>query len=117
MHADIAEKREQLIALCLRYDVARLEVFGSAARGADFDAAHSDADFLVEFKPESAISPLEQFFGLADALANVLGRRVDLVEPSAIRNPFIRAAVDRSRELVYEARESSDGRTGAAGQN
>ena len=84
-----------------RFDVARLEVFGSAARGADFDPSHSDADFLVEFKPGSALPPLEQFFGLADALAKLLGRPVDLVEPSAIKNPFIRAAVDRSRELVY----------------
>jgi len=101
MHAEIAEKRQELIALCRRYDVARLEVFGSAARGADFDPARSDADFLVEFKAGSVLPPLEQFFGLADALANLLGRPVDLVEPSAIKNPFIRAAVDRSRELVY----------------
>jgi predicted nucleotidyltransferase len=32
MHAEIADKRDALIALCKRYDVARLEVFGSAAR-------------------------------------------------------------------------------------
>jgi uncharacterized protein len=101
VHADIANKRQELITLCHRYDVARLEVFGSAARGGDFDPARSDADFLVEFKLKSALPPLEQFFGLADALAKVLGRPVDLVEASAITNPFIRAAVDRSRELVY----------------
>jgi predicted nucleotidyltransferase len=65
MHADIAEKRDALMALCRRYDVARLELFGSAARGADFDPASSDADFLVEFKPGSQLPPLEQFFGLA----------------------------------------------------
>ena len=101
MHADIARKRQEVIALCRRYDVSRLEVFGSAARAGDFDPARSDADFLVEFKPESTLPPLEQFFGLADALATLLGRPVDLVEPSAIKNPFIRASVDRSRELVY----------------
>ena len=101
MHADIAQKHQELAALCRRYDVALLEVFGSAARARDFDPDRSDADFLVEFKPGSTLSPLEQFFGLADALANLLGRPVDLVEPAAIRNPFIRAAVNRSRELVY----------------
>jgi uncharacterized protein len=101
MHAHIAAKRQELIELCRRYDVARLEVFGSAARGNDFDPERSDADFLVKFNDSSSLSPLEQFFGLADALAHLLGRRVDLVEPSAIKNPFIRAAVDRSRELVY----------------
>lgn len=101
MHADIAKKRQELIALCRRYDVARLELFGSAARGTDFDPAHSDADFLVEFKAGSDLPPLEQFFGFADALSKLLGRRVDLVEPSAVKNPFIRAAIDRSRVLVY----------------
>jgi predicted nucleotidyltransferase len=101
MHAEIAKRRQELIDLCRRFDVVRLEVFGSAGRGGDFDPARSDVDFLVEFEPGSRLPPLEQYFGLADALAEVLGRSVDLVEPSAIRNPFIRAAVDRSRELVY----------------
>jgi hypothetical protein len=103
MHAEIADKRDALIALCKRYDVARLEVFGSAARGTDFDPATSDADFLVEFKTGSALAPLEQFFGFADALKDLLGRPVDLVEHSAVKNPFVRAAIDRSREVVYGA--------------
>jgi uncharacterized protein len=101
MHAHIAKKRTELIALCQRYDVARLEVFGSAARGADFDPATSDADFLVEFKPDSQLSPLGQFFGLAAALETLLGRPVDLVEARAIKNPYVLAGIKRSREVVY----------------
>lgn len=101
MHPEIADKREALMELCKRYDVERLEVFGSAARGVDFDPAASDADFLVEFKPQSRLAPLEQFFGLANALEDLLGRPVDLVESSAIKNPFIRARINRSREVLY----------------
>jgi uncharacterized protein len=103
MHAEIAQRKEELIALCRRYEVARLEVFGSAARGFDFDPAASDADFLVEFLGESQLPPLEQFFGLADALEQLLGRRVDLIESGALRNPFILTGISRSRELVYAA--------------
>jgi uncharacterized protein len=103
MHAEIAARREPLIALCKRYDVARLEVFGSAARGMDFDPAASDVDFLVEFRADSSLRPLEQFFGLAEALKDLFGRPVDLVESSAVRNPFVRAGIDRSREVVYGA--------------
>ena len=33
MHAAIADKRKELAELCQRYDVVRLEIFGSAARG------------------------------------------------------------------------------------
>ena len=65
--------------------------------------ASSEVDFLVEFKAGSTLAPLEQFFGLAKALEDLLGRPVDLVEPSAIRNPFIRAGIYRSREVLYGA--------------
>jgi uncharacterized protein len=101
MHAAIACKQTELAALCRRYDVARLEVFGSAARGTDFDPDLSDMDFLVEFKIGSELPPLEQFFGLAKALEDLFGRPVDLVEPSAIANPYVRSAINRSREIVY----------------
>ena len=79
----------------------RLEVFGSAARGADFDPARSDADFLVEFAPGSDMPALRRFFGLAEDLEQLLGRHVDLVEPGAVRNPYLRASIDRVREVVY----------------
>jgi uncharacterized protein len=101
MHQLIEQRRDEIALLCRRYDVRRLEVFGSAARGADFDPAASDADFLVDFEPASDLSPLEQFFGLAQALGHLLGRPVDLVEPGAIKNPFIRAAINETREVVY----------------
>lgn len=101
MQADIDEKRDALAAVCRRYGVARLEVFGSAARGLDFDPKSSDFDFLVEFEQRTDLPPLEQFFGFAGALEQLLGRPVDLVQPSAIRNPYLRASINRSREVVY----------------
>jgi uncharacterized protein len=48
--------------------VLRLDVFGSAARGADFDPATSDADFLVAFDKNSGLSALDQFLGFSEAL-------------------------------------------------
>ncbi len=104
MHPAIEEKREALAALCRRYGVARLEVFGSAARGTDFDPAKSDADFLVEFKPGSDLSALDQFFGFADALEALLGRPVDLVERKALeqsRNYIRRRSILKDVQSVY----------------
>ena len=101
MHTAIADKKAKLIELCRQYNVARLEVFGSAARGTDFDPQTSDADFLVEFEPESDLSPFDQFCDFAEALKTALGRRVDLVEAAAINNPYLRTAINKSRELVY----------------
>jgi predicted nucleotidyltransferase len=104
MHSDIDEKRDALAALCRRYGVKRLEVFGSAARGSDFDPRKSDLDFLVEFEQRSDLPSLEQFFGFAEALEQLLGRPVDLVERKAVeasRNYIRRRAILRHAEAVY----------------
>ena len=78
-----------------------LELFGSAARAADFHA-DSDADFLVEFAPETATG-LSSFFGLKFDLEKLLGRSVDLVETGAVRNPYLLSDINRSRQSVYGA--------------
>lgn len=104
MQPDIEQKREALAALCRRYGVARLEVFGSAARASDFDPKRSDFDFLVEFEDRTDLSPLEQFFGFAEALEKLLGRPVDLLERKALeksRNYIRRRAILRDAESVY----------------
>jgi predicted nucleotidyltransferase len=104
MQADIAEKLEPLADLCRHYGVARLEVFGSAARGLDFDPKRSDFDFLVEFEQRSDLPPLEQFFGFAEALEQLLGRPVDLVEREALeasRNFIRRRAILSQAQRVY----------------
>ena len=103
MHCAIADKASQIADICRRYHVKRLEVFGSAARGDDFDPARSDIDFLVEFDPAPTLNRFDAYFGLQRALEGLLGREVDLVMPSAIDNPFIRASLDRHRELVHGA--------------
>ena len=103
MHPMIQEKREDIVALCQRYHVRNLEVFGSAARGDDFDEARSDADFLVEFEPHGNLSPLEEFFGFQADLSRLLDRAVDLVEARAVRNPYVLASINRTREVVYAA--------------
>src|SRR5580692_7467765 len=75
----IEAHRAEIADLCRRFHVRRLDVFGSAARGADFDAQHSDVDFLIEFEPD--IRPtITLLLDVEDALQHELGRRVDLVE-------------------------------------
>ncbi|QQO34963.1 nucleotidyltransferase domain-containing protein [Bradyrhizobium diazoefficiens] len=103
MHMEIEKHRDALRALCDHYGVVRLELFGSGARGADFDAARSDADFLVEFDRNSGLAPLDQFVGFAEALERLLGRPVDLIESSALKNPYVRATINQSKELIYSA--------------
>jgi len=98
----IEQKREQLTDLCRQYHVQRLALFGSALRD-DFDAGHSDLDFLVEFKPLPAGTYADTYFGLAEELQQFFERPVDLVVESAIRNPYFRESVERNKALLYAA--------------
>jgi uncharacterized protein len=102
MHPTIAQHRAGIAAICQRFNVRRLDVFGSAAREDDFDSAGSDVDFLVEFVNDQQVG-LRDFFGAKAALERLLGRNVDLVEPEAVRNPYVLASINRHREPVYAA--------------
>ena len=95
-------ERRELKALCERRGVERLAVFGSALRD-DFDPEKSDLDFSVEFSPMSPERHAEAYFGLLDDLEELFGRRVDLVEIGAVRNPYLRQSIEEEQETVYAA--------------
>jgi len=90
------------VAICQAHQVRRLELFGSAARGT-FDPATSDMDLLVEFVDLPPAERARRYFDLLEALEQLLGRSVDLVEPAAVRNPFVRKEIDATRVVLYEA--------------
>lgn len=98
----VKQHRGTLEALCRKYSVARLELFGSAAEGT-FDPENSDLDFLVQFLPLEQGRYADAYFGLLFDLEDLLGRPVDLVMPEAIRNPYFLKAVNRHREVLYAA--------------
>lgn len=79
----LKEKREETLRIAARHGVTRIRVFGSAARGKSREG--SDVDLLVE-----VTGPTTPWFpgGLAAELEQFLGRRVDVVEPNAIREPL-----------------------------
>lgn len=83
MHAEILRHRDTLAALCRRHGVARLDVFGSAARGVDFDLARSDVDLLVEFAP-STPRRLAALLDFEAEAGKALARPVEVVDRRAI---------------------------------
>jgi predicted nucleotidyltransferase len=102
MTDEIESHREELAELCRRFHVRRLDLFGSAARG-DFDPERSDVDFLVEFdRGHPGALSFDTYFGFKAAFEALLGRPVGLVEPGAVRNLYLKASIDGSREPVFE---------------
>ena len=102
MHPLIADHSGPIAALCRRYHVRRLEVFGSLLRD-DFDPAESDVDLTVEFEPEPADGAFDRYFGLKAALEILFQRPVDLVELGAMENTRLKRLIERSRIPVYAA--------------
>ena len=96
----VASRKQQIQNLCRRHHVKRLHVFGSAANG-DFRSEESDIDFLVQFDDSPEGQRFETRFQLTEELESLFGRSVDLVDDSAIHNPYFREEVDQTRELIY----------------
>ena len=102
MHPEIADKMDEIAGICRRHRVSRLEVFGSAARGTDFDPDRSDADFLVEFEPPALPGLFKRYMGLIKDLRSALDREVDMVSVDSIDNEYLLEVINESREVVYD---------------
>jgi uncharacterized protein len=103
MHPSIAKHTDEIIALCKKYGVLKLEIFGSGARGVDFDEDRSDVDLIARFDYVQRRQNLAEFFNFSDDLEKIVGRKVDLSEDVPIKNPYLKRSIDASRELIYAA--------------
>jgi hypothetical protein len=100
---DVLQNKHQAIAeLCVRFGVARLDVFGSALRD-DYRPGESDLDLLVEFGPMDGYAKAQAYFDLLDELRALLGVDVDLVMTGAVKNPYIARDIERSRQVLFAA--------------
>ena len=98
----LESKREQIAAACARHGVLRLDAFGSAVRD-DFRPGDSDVDLLVEFGPMDPHTRVDAYFDLLDELRDILGAEVDLVMVDAVKNRYIAADIERTKQAFYAA--------------
>jgi len=102
--AQIDLPMQRIEELCLKYGVQELSVFGSVLRD-DF-RSDSDVDFLIRFKNNDAGPWGSKFQELSEELSALLGRKVDVVDKSAIEkspNYLRRAHILRSARMIYVA--------------
>ncbi|MCR3746283.1 nucleotidyltransferase family protein [Lentzea californiensis] len=102
MHEVVAARLTEIEELCRTLGVRRLDVFGSAVSGS-FDVRTSDVDLLVDFDAGDDFDHFGTYFALKEGLERILGRPVDLVVDSSIRNPYFREQVMESKETLYAA--------------
>lgn len=102
MFREVEEKAQTIAALCRRFKVRRLELFGSASTGG-FDPNSSDLDFLVEFEELGPGEYADAYFGLLAELQQAFRRNIDLVVARSVKNPYLLESIRGSRTLLYAA--------------
>ena len=89
---------DNVIAFCQRWKVTEFAIFGSAMRQ-DFNAL-SDIDVLVSFEDFSEIT-LFDLVQMQIELEDIFNRPVDLIEKSALRNPYRREEILKTAQVIY----------------
>ena len=90
---------QKIVALCKKYKVNKLFVFGSILTNRFND--DSDVDMIVSFNKAEVNDYFDNYFDFKYALEELLGREVDLVEEQTIKNPYLKKNVDATKALVY----------------
>lgn len=90
----------QIFTLCNTNNVNKLFVFGSVLTPS-FNQ-NSDIDFLVEIVDDDPLQYADNYFNLKFGLEDLLHKPIDLLENKAIRNPYLKQNIDKTKILFYE---------------
>ncbi|MDE5874656.1 MAG: nucleotidyltransferase domain-containing protein [Muribaculaceae bacterium] len=96
----ITDNLQKIIALCKKYKVKALYVFGSILTPRFNE--NSDVDFSAIFHhdPDPLIAG-ENFMNFYMDLEELMGRRIDLVDEEFVCNPYFKEELEETKQLVY----------------
>lgn len=92
---------DKIIALCEKYKVDKLWVFGSILTDRFND--NSDVDFSVKFNKEnmSILDYADNYLDFIEELKAVLLRNVDMITEDSLTNPYFIKELNATKQLVY----------------
>lgn len=98
----ITENINQIVAACEKHHVKYLYVFGSAARGNDFNE-ESDVDFLYAFDKEKIVLDdyADNYFDFRFGLEDLFNRNIDLLPEELITNPYLLKTINEDKIKLY----------------
>ncbi|MBW4521022.1 MAG: nucleotidyltransferase domain-containing protein [Scytolyngbya sp. HA4215-MV1] len=92
----------QIIDFCQRWHITEFTVFGSILRD-DF-RDDSDIDVLVTLTPNHGLN-LFDWIDMQQELETLFNRRVDLVDKRGLKNPYRRAEIMNTCQIVYASQQ------------
>lgn len=94
----IEDHKQTIERICKDLRVKNLDLVGSASRE-DFNPERSDIDVLVEFDGRDML--FDRYFELKTRLEEQLGRQVDVIQDSAVKNPYVRISLNQDKVRIY----------------
>lgn len=91
-----------IVESCRRHHVRRAALFGSSAQP-DAEVTPRDLDVLVTFGDVPAGGYADAYFGLLEELEAIMGMPVDIVVSDAVRNPYLKAELEATQVVLYDA--------------
>ena len=95
----INQNIEFINALCKSHKVKSLYAFGSVLTDKFND--QSDIDLIVNFSDVQLLDYADNYFDLKFSLEDTFKRSVDLLEEKAIKNPYLKRAIEKNMQLIY----------------
>ena len=102
MHPIIQNNLTVIRELCVKHNVERLYLFGSALSD-DFKPGESDIDFAAEYKKMTPGDCAKSYFGLLRGLKSLLNSEIDLIEMDAVKNKYFLEELLETRRILYDA--------------
>ena len=90
--------KESIASICQKTNIARLYAVGSSVRH-DY-CESSDVDLLVAFHTTEGLG---QYMNAKEAFEKEFGKKVDLIEETAIKNSIVNRTLNSDKVLIYEA--------------
>lgn len=91
------ETNTRIIEYLLPFNAEKIGLFGSYARKEG--TSESDIDILVKFKDTSTLLQLAK---IHRELSQILGKKVDLVTESSIKNERLKEFIYHDLKIIYE---------------
>ena len=96
---EVTRHIDQIRKLCGSNKVKSLFAFGSVLT--DSFKSDSDIDLVVDIDAKDPLTYSDSYFNLKFQLEQLFNRKIDLLEQSAIKNPYLRKQIDETKVLIY----------------
>ncbi len=93
---NITELEQKIVALLIKYNPAKISIFGSYAKGEERPG--SDLDILVDFRERKSLLTLVR---IERELSEALGIKVDLLTERSI-SPYLIESIKSDMKVVYQ---------------